>query len=193
MELSNPLISEYTWANKPSVAPNGQIICITDIGENGSLWRGDGTNWVKMSIIPLLNLTTTVSLTGTTSETTLQTLNINGGVMGAKGKLRIYVMYNVPSNANTKTLRLKSGGSALWQLASTTAVGAFSHVLVANMGSESSQLTSLFNTSGFGGSTTSANTASTINTAADFALTLTGQLGNSADTISVLGVFVEAC
>jgi hypothetical protein len=42
MELSNPLISEYTWANKPSVAPLGQIICVTDVGENGSLCRGDG-------------------------------------------------------------------------------------------------------------------------------------------------------
>jgi hypothetical protein len=47
MELSNPLISEYTWANKPSVAPLGQIICVTDVGENGSLCRGNGTKWVR--------------------------------------------------------------------------------------------------------------------------------------------------
>ena len=46
MELLNPLISEYTWANKPSIAPSGQIICVTDIGENGSLWRGNGSKWV---------------------------------------------------------------------------------------------------------------------------------------------------
>lgn len=193
MELLNPLISEYTWANKPSVAPSGQIICITDVGENGSLWRGNGTSWIKMSVIPLLNLTTTVSLTGTTSETTLQTLNISGGVMGSKGKLRIYVMYNVTNNANTKTLRLKNSGLSLWQLAAATAVGAFSHTFIANMGSESSQITSLFNTAGFGGNTVTTNTTSTINTAADFVLTLTGQLGNSGDTLSVLGVFVEAC
>lgn len=193
MELLNPLISNYTWANKPSLAPLGQIIYVTDIGENGSLWRGNGTSWIKMSVIPLLNLTTTVSLTGTTSETTMQTLNINGGVMGAKGKLRIYVMYNVTNNANSKTLRLRNSGIALWQYAPTAFVGAMSHVLIANMGSESSQLTSLFNTSGFGGNTSSANTASTINTANDFSLTLTGQLANSGDTLSVLGVFMEAC
>jgi hypothetical protein len=193
MELLNPLISEYTWADKPSVAPLGQIICVTDVGENGSLWRGNGTSWIKMSVIPLLNLTTTVSLTGTTSETTMQTLSLNGGVMGPKGKLRVYIMFNVPNNANTKTLRLKTGGTAIWQLAVTAAVGAFAHVFVANMGSESSQITSLFNTTGFGGNTVTTNTTSTINTAADFVLTLTGQLGNSGDTLSVLGVFVEAC
>lgn len=191
MPMFGDEISQYTWANKPSVAPNGQIICVTDVGENGSLWRGNGTNWIKMSVIPLLNLTTAVSLTGTTSETTMQTMNINGGVMGAKGKLRIYVMYNVTNNANTKTLRLKHSGSTLWQVAATAAVGVFAHVFVANMGNESSQVTSLINTTGFGGNTVTANTASAINTAADFALTLTGQLGNSGDNISILGVFVE--
>lgn len=193
MPMFGDQIVSYTWATKPSVAPLGDIICVTDIGENGSLWRGNGTSWIKMSVIPLLNLTTTVSLTGTTSETTMQTLNINGGVMGAKGKLRIYVMFNVTNNANTKTLRLKSGANTLWQIASTAAVGAFAHVFMANLGSESSQITSLYNTTGFGGNTVTVNTTSTINTAVDFALTLTGQLGNSADTISVLGVFVEAC
>ena len=41
-------IIEYTWANKPSVAPLGQIICVTDIGENGILCRGDGAKWIRM-------------------------------------------------------------------------------------------------------------------------------------------------
>jgi len=193
MELLNPLISEYTWANKPSVAPSGQIICVTDVGENGSLWRGNGTSWTKVSVIPLITSTTTVSLTGTTAETTMQTLSLNGGVMGPKGKLRVYIMFNVTNSANTKTLRLKAGGAAIWQLAVTAVVGCFTHVLIANMGSESAQLTALFNTSGFGGAAASVNTASTINTAADFTLTLTGQLASSGDTMSVIGVFVEAC
>lgn len=193
MPMFGDEISQYTWASKPSVAPSGQIICVTDIGENGSLWRGNGTSWTKMSVIPLINSTTTVSLTGTTAETTMQTLSLNGGVMGTKGKLRVYIMFNVTNNANTKSLRLKTGGTAIWQLAVTAIVGAFAHVFVANMGSESAQLTALFNVSGFGGAAAAVNTASTINTAADFTLTLTGQLANSGDTMSVLGVFVEAC
>ena len=41
--LINSEITQYTWANKPSVAPLGQVICITDIGENGILCRGNGT------------------------------------------------------------------------------------------------------------------------------------------------------
>ena len=26
-------IIDYTWANKPSVAPSGQIICVTDVAK----------------------------------------------------------------------------------------------------------------------------------------------------------------
>ncbi len=55
-------IIEYTWANKPSVAPSGQIICVTDVGENGSLWRGNGTKWVRLNPIKIFSLSTPFSL-----------------------------------------------------------------------------------------------------------------------------------
>jgi len=191
MELSNPLISEYTWANKPSVAPLGQIICVTDVGENGSLWRGDGTNWVKLNAFVLYSNLTTASLTGTTAETTLATIPIKGGVLGVNGKLRFYILGTVTNNANTKAFRLKHAATPLWQLAYTTSVGVVSQILFLNKNSESSQVTALFNSNGLGGNTSTVVTPSAINTSADFSLTITGQLADSADSISVTAIFVE--
>ena len=191
MELSNPLISEYTWANKPSVAPSGQIICVTDIGENGSLWRGNGTKWVKLNAFVLYSNLTTASLTGTTLETTLATIPIKGGVLGVNGKLRFYILGTVTNNANPKSFRLKHASTTLWQVAHYAAVGVTSQILFLNKNSESSQVTSLFNSSGLGGSTSTVVTPSAIDTSADFSLTLTGQLADSADSISVTAIFVE--
>ena len=191
MELSNPLISEYTWANKPSVVPLGQIICVTDVGENGSLWRGDGTNWVKLNAFVLYSNLTTASLTGTTAETTLATIPIKGGVLGVNGKLRFYILGTVTNNANTKSFRLKHASTTLWQVAYTTSVGVTTQILFLNKNSESSQVTALFNSSGLGGTTSTVVTPSAIDTSADFSLTITGQLGNSADSISVTAIFVE--
>ena len=191
MELLNPLISEYTWANKPSVAPLGQIICVTDIGENGSLWRGNGTKWVKLNAFVLYSNLTTASLTGTTAETTLATIPIKGGVLGVNGKLRFYILGTVTNNANAKSFKLKHASTTLWQVAYTTAVGVTAQILFLNKNSESSQVTALFNSSGLGGTTSTVVTPSAIDTSADFSLTITGQLGNSADSISVTAIFVE--
>ena len=81
MSLYVPEILQYTWANKPATAPLGQIICITDVGENGSLWRGNGTKWIKLNAFVLYSNSTTTSLTGTTTETTLATIPIKGVVL----------------------------------------------------------------------------------------------------------------
>ncbi len=67
-------IIEYTWANKPSVAPLGQVICITDVGENGSLWRGNGTKWVRLNPIKIFSLSAPFVLKDSTlALTTLAT------------------------------------------------------------------------------------------------------------------------
>ena len=189
--LINSEITQYTWANKPSVAPLGQVICITDIGENGSLWRGDGTKWVKLNAFVLYSNLTTVSLTGTTLETTLATIPIKGGVLGVNGKLRFYILGTVTNNANSKSFRLKHAATTLWQVAYTTASGVTAQILFLNKNSESSQVTALFNTAILSGSPATVVTPSAINTSADFSLTITGQLADSADSISVTAIFAE--
>ena len=179
MELSNPLISEYTWANKPSVAPLGQIICITDVGENGSLWRGNGTNWKRMSNITYYGLSSTVSLTGTTTETTLLTIPIKGGLMGLGTRLNEAAFFTMTNNANVKTFRAKIGGSTIATATSSSLATTGFNFWLLNRNSQSSQYNN--NASSFA-----------IDTSVDFDLVITGQLANAADTLTLSALTLEA-
>jgi len=190
MELLNPLISEYTWANKPSVAPLGQIICVTDVGENGSLWRGNGTKWVRLSQIHFYNLTAAVALTGTTSETTLLTVNIPASLIGASGKVKMYPLYSMTNNANSKVLRVKLGGSMAFYAAVSNSDHSSALVIIRNIGSESVQKSSTTVVSGLGNIGTALNTLA-IDTSVATTITITGQLTNSADTMTLEGFFME--
>ena len=178
MELLNPLISEYTWANKPSVAPLGQIICVTDVGENGILCRGDGTNWKRMSHITYYSLSGTVSLTGTTTETTLLTIPIKGGLMGLRGRLNAASFFSLTNNANVKTLRAKIGANTI---ASATPINqnvTGFHFWLLNLNSNTSQRNN--------------NAASfSIDTTVSMDLIITGQLANAADSMTLSTLTLE--
>ena len=190
MELSNPLISEYTWANKPSVAPSGQIICVTDVGENGSLWRGNGTKWVRLSQIRFYDLTAAVALTGTTVETTLVTITIPAGLIGSNGKVKLYPLWSTTNNANTKTLRVKFPYNTVYTAPASNTVHVSGLVIIRNLGSESVQRVSSGILAGLGGTTTSI-AQTTINTSAATTITITGQLAVGTDTMTLEGLFVE--
>ena len=188
--LINSEITQYTWANKPSVAPLGQVICITDIGENGSLWRGDGTKWVRMHSIRYYDLAAPVSLTGTTLETELATMTVKGGLMGAKGKLKIWPLLSMTNNANGKTIKLKMDGNVFYGNTRTNEVQLQFLSIVRNTNSQSVQKISSGITAGLG-VTTGAVTSLAVDTSADFTISITGQLANSTDTLTLEGFFVE--
>ncbi len=190
MELSNPLISEYTWANKPSVAPLGQIICVTDVGENGSLWRGNGTTWKRLHQIRFSDLSAPVALTGTTSETTLLTVNIPAGLIGISGKVKMYPLYSMTNNANNKTLRVKLGGSTAYSIVVASSSQSSALVIIRNMGSEAVQKSSTSVVTGLGNNSATL-TSLTVDTSAATTITVTGQLANSADTMTLEGFFME--
>ena len=178
MELLNPLISEYTWANKPSVAPLGQIICVTDVGENGILCRGDGTKWIRMHQVNLYNLATPVALTGTTSETTMLTVSIPASLMNKRGRLNLLGLLSLTNNANVKTLRVKVGGQTIVTVTSTNQnLLGFSGWLL-NLNSETSQRNN-------------SASAFTIDTTIANDLVITGQLANAGDTVILTAVSME--
>ena len=178
MELSNPLISEYTWANKPSVAPLGQIICVTDVGENGILCRGNGTKWIRMHQVNFYNLATPVVLTGTTTETTLLTIPIKGGAMGLRGRLNALSFFTMTNNANVKTLRAKIGANTIASATSINQNVTGFHFWLLNLNSNTSQRNN--------------NAASfAIDTSVDFDLVITGQLANAGDTVTLTTVTLE--
>jgi len=178
MPLYSKQIQDYTWANKPSVAQLGQIICVTDIGENGSLWRGDGTDWKRMSHITYYSLPGTVSLTGTTTETTLLTIPIKGGLMGLGGRLNAASFFSLTNNANVKTLRAKIGANTIASATSINQNVTGFHFWLLNLNSNTSQRNN--------------NAASfAIDTSVDFDLVITGQLANAGDTVTLTTVTLE--
>ena len=190
MELSNPLISEYTWANKPSVAPLGQIICVTDVGENGSLWRGNGTNWVRLNQVKIFSLSAPVVLTGSTSVVTLATITIPAGLMGANGKLKIYPLWATTNNANVKTLRAVFSGSTCTTMTSQSVPNNSGLVIIRNTNSESAQKTSSGLVAGIGSSGGSI-ASTTVDTTAATTLVISGQLAVDTDTLTLEDLFVE--
>ncbi len=183
-------IIDYTWANKPSVAPSGQIICVTDVGENGSLWRGNGTGWVRMHSVGYYDLAATVTLTGITSETELTSITIKGGLMGAKGKLKIWPLLSMTNNANGKTIKLKMDGNVFYGNTRIFEAQLQFLSIVRNTNSQSVQKISSGITAGLG-VTTGAVASLTVNTSADFTISITGQLANSNDALTLEGFFVE--
>jgi len=190
MELSNPLISEYTWANKPSVAPSGQIICVTNVGENGSLWRGNGTKWVRLNPIKVFSLSAPVSLTGSTSVVTLATITIPAGLMGANGKLKIYPLWSTTNNANAKTLRVILGGSTCTTMTSQSVPNNSGLLIIRNVNSESSQRCSSGLVAGIGASVGSIAVTS-IDTTAAATLVISGQLAVGTDSMTLEDLFAE--
>lgn len=178
MPLYKAGIIDYTWENKPATAPLGQIICITDIGENGSLCRGDGAKWIRLHQVNLYNLATPVVLTGTTSETTMLTVSIPASLMNKRGRASVLVVLSLTNNANAKTVKAKVGGQIIATVTSTNQnLSAFSTWLL-NLNSETSQKSN--SAVSFTIDTTIAN---------DFVIT--GQLANAGDTVTLTAVSLE--
>ena len=183
-------IIEYTWANKPSVAPLGQVICITDIGENGSLWRGNGTKWVRLNPIKVFSLSAPVVLKDTTLATTLAIITIPAGLIGANGKLKIYPLWATTNNANIKTLRLNIGGMLCSTMVSQSIPNNSGLLIIRNINSESVQKCSSGLVAGIGASGGSI-ASNTIDTTAATTITITGQLAVGTDTLTLEDLFVE--
>ena len=178
MPLYSKQIQDYTWANKPSVAPLGQIICVTDVGENGILCRGNGTKWVRMHPTILYNLATPVVLTGTTAETTLLTITIPAKLMGSIGRLNMLSFFALTNNANNKTIRAATAGNnfAVQGAASMAATG-FNFWLL-NLNSATAQRNN-------------SSALFAIDTTASMDLIITGQLANAADSMTLNTLTLE--
>lgn len=190
MPMFGDEISQYTWANKPSAAPSGQIICVTDVGENGSLWRGNGTNWVRLNPIKVFSLSAPVSLTVTTLAVNLATITIPAGLLGANGKLKIYPLWATTNNANVKTLRATLGGSTCTTMISQSVPNNSGLVIIRNTNNEAAQKCSSGLVAGIGSSSGSI-ASPTVDTSAATNITISGQLAVGTDTLTLEDLFVE--
>jgi len=132
-----------------------------------------------------------VAHTGTVAETTLATITVPAGAMGANGMLRITQVWSFTATANAKTMRTRFGGTQHNVFLVNTAVANSRFQLeIHNVNSAAVQKGAQANTGGWTG-TTSALTAGAINTALAQNITLTAVLGLSSETMTLESYTVE--
>ena len=131
------------------------------------------------------------AVTGTTSETDLASTSITGGVIGATGGIEIRAAGTSAGTAGTKTIRLYFGGTVIGAALTVGTTPANYWVLkaeITNTTASTQRITyryTSFNTSTGAAVTDVGNyTTSSINTASSQTLKVTGQLGNSGDTLT---------
>lgn len=146
------------------------------------------------------------SVTGTVNETTLATITVPAGAMGANGALRITLIATANSSTNNKTVKVNFGATNYLNVNLGTAQSLLAlrtQVEIRNRNSTSSQIGYVASGEaglqspgarpmgvGFGESASVAVT-STIDTTAGNAITITGTLANTDDTLTLEGYTVE--
>lgn len=128
------------------------------------------------------------ALTGGTAETVLATVKIPGRLLGPKGAIRVWPLFSFTNSANLKSFRLRFGGSLLGSFfATTSATGRF---LWAFQNRDSAALQVAIDGGGLGTATAAVLTAA-IDTTVEQALTITGQLANAGESITLQSYIVE--
>lgn len=134
---------------------------------------------------------TASAITGTTSETTLATIAIPAGAMGPNGKLEIVSLWSYTNSGNTKALRVKIGGTTMQAVNATTTDVARLTTDIWNANSASSQVGMISGSSVAVGVVAGTIATAAVDTASAFNVTLTGQLTNTGETITLRGYSVR--
>lgn len=123
-----------------------------------------------------------VSLTGTTNETTMATITIPGGAMGANGQIIVDSLWTYPSTANNKIMRVKFGGTTYQAVTATTTLNSSQSVRIANKNATNSQMAPSTGIIGSGAQNFTPATSS-VDTTSPVTLLLTGQLALGTETL----------
>jgi hypothetical protein len=132
-----------------------------------------------------------VSHTGSVTETTLATITVPADTMGNNGRLRITAHWSYTNDASNKITRIRFNGSQLVSATNTTTAQQRQQIELANQNSLSAQIVSIPGAPTGFGTTTTAILTHTIDTSADRNITITGELADTADTITLQSYVVE--
>ena len=181
------------WSGRPASPYTGQRIRVTDLGNIEFYWNG--TVWLPIGYGAIAQSAVSSSVTGTTSLTTLASLTIPGGIMGANGALRIEFSASWTANTNLKTVTVALGGTSIgiFSRSGATETGARSQITVRNRGAQNSQVVSLPGSTAviFGVFTGTYPLTLSKDMSQDQALTITGTLASGSDTLTLESYIVE--
>jgi hypothetical protein len=130
------------------------------------------------------------TVTGTTAETTLASVNVPGGLMGENGAVRITALFSYTNSANTKTLRVKWGAGNAFVSGPTTSNAFLLSVVIYNRGTTGQQVSQPAGLAGTGTSTVDPAYAS-LDTSKDQTISFTGTLSNTSEQIKLESYIVE--
>ncbi len=133
-----------------------------------------------------------VALTGTTSETSLNSIIIPGGLLGPTGLLRVTALYSTTGSASNKTIKMMFGGAFDFAAGMTVSTaGAFSFLKLRTVQNTGDNRQVYFQSWGETGSNGAANGIGAVNTKLDQLLDFRAILANAADTITLESWLVE--
>lgn len=125
-----------------------------------------------------------VPLTGGTGETTLATITLPAGAMGANGQIVMETQWSWTNSANNKTPKVKFGASTVYGLAHTTTAGLATRQRLANRGAANSQVGVNGASDNFYGGSLAVVTYA-VDTSASVDITITGQLALGTETMTL--------
>lgn len=133
-----------------------------------------------------------VSCGADTTEDTLATITVPANSMGANGRLRITTTWTTTNSANSKTLKVKFGGTSYGTMVITASAATMDMRTVGNRNATNSQVGSSSGTiGGFGNSSATAPITSAIDTTASTTVAITGQKASSGELLTLESYSVE--
>lgn len=159
-------------------------------GRVWTLWLQKLVIDVNKGVKVLAQSAAAVSHTGDTSQTTLATVTIPANSMGKNGRIRVTTVWSYTNSANNKSLRVSFGGTNFLSSNVTTTASVQDQRTISNRGVTNSQVGLTSTVGGFSSSAVSPVTAS-VDTTADVSLIFSGQLANSAETVTLESYLVE--
>lgn len=189
-----------TFANRPlaTTVASGKEFAASDLGY--ARWVSDGTQWILLKPGNLLNMATPSTITDSvgqaTTESTLLTLNIPAGALGANDGLLLDLIWSCTNTAAAKRIRSRFGGTVLFNLDLTTHLVFRQSIKLRNRNSQASQISQGNSVTNFGPIGSVAAQAFTVDFSVAQALTITGQFpvtGSSANTLTLEEATVTAC
>lgn len=192
----NRVYSEGIWLYFPAGAISagsaaGSYWCkfsSTTVGTVYNTTLGTNAPYIPASDVAFVT-TGPGAYTGATTEITLATVNLPGGLMGSSGQIVLDGRFVYSNSANTKTLKMLFGGTQVLISLPTTSVTLPTRRIVANITESFQDIgPSAGNTPDPAGVSPIADATATVNTASDVSLTWTGQLAVATDfVILVMG------
>lgn len=186
------------FANRPSAAQYAnEIVFFSDVGTSGSHWVSNGTYWSPLGgEVTLAQSGSSVSLTGTITETVLATYTLPANLVAPWSTIEMFHTWSYTNSANSKTIRTKHcavgggiTGDTYYSYASTTTATLQAFTAIRCNNSLSSQKGWGIGTTGPSGYGTISSTLRAftrgLTSASD--INLTAQLANTGETITLVG------